>query len=134
MTAFVMEAVVIFVGVLVKCTLYGEGGEEGGGGDAGGGGVDGDGVAGGGVGEPLQPCVTPPPLPMPQIPPSSIKFIKLLIITTTNITTASTTITNTTRPSSPPIPYHHHHHHHNPTNATITTLTRSAIFKCMLYG
>ena len=38
-TAFVMVAVVIVVGVLVKCTLCGEGGEEGGGGgDAGGGG------------------------------------------------------------------------------------------------
>ena len=34
-TAFVMVAVVIVVGVLVKCTLCGEGGEEGGGcGDA----------------------------------------------------------------------------------------------------
>ena len=39
MTAFVMVAVVIVVGVLVKCTPRGEDGEEGGGGgDAGGGG------------------------------------------------------------------------------------------------
>ena len=50
-TAFIMEAVVIFVGVLVKCTLCGEGGEEGSGGDdAGSGGGDGGGVAGGGGG------------------------------------------------------------------------------------
>ena len=48
-TAFVMVAVVIVVGMFVKCTMSCEGGEEGsGGGDAGGGGGDGGGVTGGG--------------------------------------------------------------------------------------
>ena len=41
-TAFVMVAVVIVIRVLVKCSLYGEGVEEGsGGGDASGGGCGG---------------------------------------------------------------------------------------------
>ena len=52
-TAFVMVAVVIVIGVLVKCSLFGEGGEEGSGGDdasGGGGGGDGGGFASDGGG------------------------------------------------------------------------------------
>ena len=52
MTDFVMVAVVIVVGVLVKCTLCGEGGGEGGGGGHAGGGGDSGGMAsGGGAGQ-----------------------------------------------------------------------------------
>ena len=53
-TDFVTVAVLIVVGVLVKCTLCGEGGQEGGGGgDAGGGGGGDSGVfaSGGGAGQ-----------------------------------------------------------------------------------
>ena len=78
-TAFVMVAVVIVVGVLFKCSLFGEGGEEvSGGGDAsGGGGGDGGVFASDGGGGPVQPCLTSPPLIIPQIPPPTIQFIKL---------------------------------------------------------
>ena len=77
-TAFVMVAVVRVVGVLVKCLLFGEGGEEvSGGGDATVGGGDGGEFASDGGGGPLQICLTSPPLTIPQIPPPTMQFNKL---------------------------------------------------------
>ena len=48
--------------------------------------------------------------------------------------TITTAATNTNMPRSPTIPYHHNHRHQNPTKATITTITKNTIFKCMQSG